>query len=909
MNKKFLSAILFGALMVSSTGTFVSCKDYDDDIDNLQGQIDGVKTQIAELESKIKEGKYITSVTQTENGLTFTMNDGQTYNVTNGKDGAQGELGAAGDKVVIDEATGAIIINDKETGYFAVKNTETGKVVVPTIDKDGFWCLVNEKGELEQTSFKASPISAVQDPNTKAWTLRVWNTETKAYDEIELPTAASLITELEVLGYCINGNLTEAQTGIKYNFKRIDGLTEDLKKWNKEEGVKKVSDKQVLSTLSASNSSLLIRVAPATVDASAFSFTMINSQMKEAPIVLDAPEAYEELLVRASVSGNGLWSIPTSAKEGETYDSDNAYIANFKKGNKTIAFALKENNGFATNYDLTFEYNSNISLDAKVEKVNGNPVVSSKATERDKESLQASNLEVNKVNVGQVNITIDKPIYDAHLHIDDATIQRWNITDINGTSFKVGKRPDDITSANFQVHVHYVTLKGEVKNEWIPMTVAKSFAGQTVLTNTDHMIKAKVADDKFSVSLDKMFTDLANNAALWKSDVVKATTQLYQVGTDNGKDKLIDTPENVTFQIQNKDNGDVTNQDTKNATKFSANFAQNWPATGEDYALDKEYYVLVSFLAENSDVLNTVKVPFTMNIPELSTFLVKQQGVFNGTNDGTAYIFSKDYNVADNNVIAMQYDLTYGFVKLAEKLKPAGATPTTLTFKTNGYINGDDQNAEGAIVGLAAMSQATKGTVILTQENVSASDAILMAKSGKNSKVYGKKFVIEVDDAKYVGKYAYSDDDKNAQKFTITMKSPIKEGSISAADGSKSISIDATDQQKIVESKFLAKTYSTAGTKYELFPSDNTKKNNTIYGWISYNENGTITITSKDDKVLKVTEIKNTTETTDDTEGSEGYVKVEPVNPAYDTTGDITVTVKDVWGFTISQDITINIKR
>lgn len=166
--------------------------------------------------------------------------------------------------------------------------------------------------------------------------MRVWNTETKAYDEIELPTAASLITELEVLGYCINGNLTEAQTGIKYNFKRIDGLTEDLKKWNKEEGVKKVSDKQVLSTLSASNSSLLIRVAPATVDASAFSFTMINSQMKEAPIVLDAPEAYEELLVRASVSGNGLWSIPTSAKEGETYDSDNAYIANFKREIKLL---------------------------------------------------------------------------------------------------------------------------------------------------------------------------------------------------------------------------------------------------------------------------------------------------------------------------------------------------------------------------------------------------------------------------------------------------------------------------------------------------------------------------------------------------------------------------------------------
>lgn len=188
---------------------------------------------------------------------------------------------------------------------------------------------------------------------------------------------------------------------------------------------------------------------------------------------------------------------------------------------------------------------------------------------------------------------------------------------------------------------------------------------------------------------------------------------------------------------------------------------------------------------------------------------------------------------------------------------------------------------------------------------IDASKAILMAQKGKNGKVYGQKFVIEVAEAKYVGKYAYSNDDKKAQKFTITMKSPIKEGSISAADGSKTISIDATDQQKIVESKFLAKTYSTAGTKYQLFPSDATKNGSSIYSWIKYTD-GKITITPKDDKVLKVKEIQNTTE---GEEGFEGYVKVEPVNPAYDTTGDITVTVNDVWGFSISQDITINIKR
>ena len=46
MNKKFLSVILFGALMTVSTGTFVSCKDYDDDINNLQEQIDGQKNDL-----------------------------------------------------------------------------------------------------------------------------------------------------------------------------------------------------------------------------------------------------------------------------------------------------------------------------------------------------------------------------------------------------------------------------------------------------------------------------------------------------------------------------------------------------------------------------------------------------------------------------------------------------------------------------------------------------------------------------------------------------------------------------------------------------------------------------------------------------------------------------------------------
>ena len=54
MNKKFLSAILFGALMVTSTGTFVSCKDYDDDIENLQTQINNLATK-SDVEAKLSQ--------------------------------------------------------------------------------------------------------------------------------------------------------------------------------------------------------------------------------------------------------------------------------------------------------------------------------------------------------------------------------------------------------------------------------------------------------------------------------------------------------------------------------------------------------------------------------------------------------------------------------------------------------------------------------------------------------------------------------------------------------------------------------------------------------------------------------------------------------------------------------------
>ena len=63
MKRKYLSALLMGTLTVASMSTFTSCKDYDDDISNLQGQIDKLATadqlsqKVAELQALISSNK------------------------------------------------------------------------------------------------------------------------------------------------------------------------------------------------------------------------------------------------------------------------------------------------------------------------------------------------------------------------------------------------------------------------------------------------------------------------------------------------------------------------------------------------------------------------------------------------------------------------------------------------------------------------------------------------------------------------------------------------------------------------------------------------------------------------------------------------------------------------------------
>ncbi|MDE5728466.1 MAG: DUF4988 domain-containing protein, partial [Duncaniella sp.] len=95
MNKKFIHVLLSTSLIVGSAASFTACKDYDDDINDLQGQINSIRTTLEGLQEKIAGGAVITDVKSTADGINITLSDGKTYSLTNGKDGQHGENGTS----------------------------------------------------------------------------------------------------------------------------------------------------------------------------------------------------------------------------------------------------------------------------------------------------------------------------------------------------------------------------------------------------------------------------------------------------------------------------------------------------------------------------------------------------------------------------------------------------------------------------------------------------------------------------------------------------------------------------------------------------------------------------------------------------------------------------------------------
>jgi hypothetical protein len=874
MNKKFLSVILFSALMIGTAGTFTSCKDYDDDIDQINNELTEIKSSLSALQAKVDAGKYVTNVTKSGDSIVVTWNDGTSSTIETIK----GDKGDKGDKVTItiDPASKNWMIDGIDTGICAegkdgagTSGTNGVDAKSPSISETtGNWVVYAWDSEKQEyvgtdTGVSAKGASAYVVDKGNYYELNVAVDKAgSAYTTVKLPKTPVVITEIEVLGQIIekadgSAKLTAwGNAGIPYNFTLVSKA--QAKAWNDLDGSKKLKENQALSTLS--NSDLLIRIAPAALDASEFSFKMVNSKLGEAPMTLGAPEAFNGLLTRA-VSGNGLWKVAVSANEGETYKDNAAYNANFTYKTNPIAYALQEADGFATTYNLSFEYDGTIDLTAAPISINDEALAAQPGT--------------TSVTVGEMlTVEFDNPqnVYDAYIEIDEATQVRWGITDIKGLSFKVGKLADNITTTYFPITVHYVTLDGNTASTTYNIKPAKTLNGVTVLESQNIEISATAANNRKDYSLAPMFEDLAGNAlVLWKADVTNTPAiKVYRVES-TGDVEEIGLANAVTFD----------KSAIKDVTKLTLNVDA---ARTAEYKLDKSYYAKIDFKDADGEILNTVKVPFTLSIPALSKFLVKENVVFGTTSTGKAYMNTEDL------------------------VTPAAGTPYASRYAFKHAFNKFDNVYDHSSTITFAIDPAQKiNNVAVANTHAKLTDASTsdVAIELIGDKAYHTPINIVISDAKYLGIYAYSETERAANAFKLDVMSPIEQGTVEAASAA-GISVVATSEgvAKLYEKDFKAATY--AGIAYKIF-KDKFATGDTEASLYTSPYISDVTFESANTNVFTV-EKNGVGAKKNGNKVEEGYVEVTPKNAGYDTTEKLNVTVKDIWGYTKKADINVTVK-
>ncbi len=113
MKKGLLKIALLSAVCASMPAAITSCKNYDDDLDQIRNEMGDMKVDITKLQALIEQGCVITGVSQSSDGVVFTTSDGKTYSISNGKDGKPGTAWTIGDD-------GYWYENGTKTGYRAI---------------------------------------------------------------------------------------------------------------------------------------------------------------------------------------------------------------------------------------------------------------------------------------------------------------------------------------------------------------------------------------------------------------------------------------------------------------------------------------------------------------------------------------------------------------------------------------------------------------------------------------------------------------------------------------------------------------------------------------------------------------------------------------------------------------------
>ncbi|WP_368338646.1 PL29 family lyase N-terminal domain-containing protein [Phocaeicola dorei] len=621
MNKKFLSAVLFGALMATSTGTFVSCKDYDDDIDQINNKLSSVEATIADLQKKIGDGAYVKSITQAADGFTVTMSDGSTTTIT----GIKGDAGQDGK----DGAEWTIV-----DGYWACNGEKTDVKAVGTDGKDGQkevekradgWYLWNgtdyEKVTVDAPATAGVPYYQIDPKDENYAIMYIYDATGKNEQAIRLPLNEGLV-QLYVrnnISY-LNINFAKAKSDIKW-----DG--------------KKAAPKKGEYIITQSFDSLMVQVNPTNYDlASIKELSLMTSQNVKVPVTLSAPVAFKGILSEATsraVSEGGLYKIavtPDAITEENVklYSKTNSYdkpyvslVANDKvRSTYETAFSLNE---IKTSQFLQFGiYNENGSF------VKNN--IKTKAEE-------------------PLTIVTNSPeyLYDAYLTVADDykadSIRYGLVTDKTMTI-----QSNEKAQGRIKFIVHYMDTYGTVypteaqikaENEpYVWVWFGEEYEDETIssIASTSHTAIAYDAKNpdaqSMLVDFSKYFEGMsASDRILWNSDngarfswLNNSTVYVEWTYTDrNGRTQKQNVSDLIEYyQMADKDGKllgkfnnnsyNCTAEDKAKFAKLFVKFTQNYGNQLSEFG-NGQLVFSINITDNDKKVNQTIEIPFEIKNP------------------------------------------------------------------------------------------------------------------------------------------------------------------------------------------------------------------------------------------------------------------------------------------------------
>ena len=886
MNKKFLSAVLFGALMVTSTGTFVSCKDYDDDIDRIDNTLNDLKSQIAALQTEVANGDYVTNVTKTADGkgMTFTFSKGKSVTVAldvkDGADGKPGEPGKNAQQVTISDE-GELMIDGVGTGIKAGK-AEAGK---PSIKiEGGNWWLINEKGEYEDTKIPASGLSAVQNDADKSWTLTLVDADGKQ-QVIEVPSAATMISEIVVAPNNVTNSIQNATAGVNvtsYTFTKPE-------EWD---GPRALADnKSVIYAVSG----LDIRVNPVGVNVAETPFTLVNTKNSTFPNIKFAATAesgddaleFGDINGRAANTGNGLWSLGMKSFILSEADAKDFKEAVTKANN--VAYAVTAGTTTRSLYNVAIVEGEAKELNkVKVKEISDSEA--SLVAEASTPTKKLITVDVNKTYT--VNPVEAEAFYDMHFTISNLDRDTYGVKlDDAARTFIVTKKPDMVTTnLSFPLTVTTLDNNGTIKVAEYTVNLSSSIIAtpdyQPVTYNIPNLYDTDTNNDHFNISLETLKTALGDNYVTWGNNVGLKNTKYYIGEKADGTNKvqLSSTNHALTTTIVN---GNGTATTDVNAAK-NIKVTVNKTTQKNVLKLDKQYYLFVEFMTKdnnNPTFINRIVIPVTFTAPSVASQFT-----------------AKDGYVVDGNINAYFYNTANKNIELKRYFE-AMDTQASLELKKDDAVAKKDDKTYNSY-DLAVLKS---GVLTLNGKN----STVQVPVDGTTNKElgYGKVLTVNASNKNYKDSYwAYSTDDKKTASFTIKVMSPIAEGTITPATGS-SIKVIANSEKgfDITADMISAKDY-TGVTTYNIMP-DKKGDPTTSDVWES-KQIAKVSVAKKggdNNTYIKSVALTKYTAKQGNTPAKLGTINVKAEPLPNDTPSAIVVTVEDAWGYTTPKDVNVTI--